>query len=152
VDTGRAILGAGDVDRRRIEMDLLPTDVDQLANPQGVTEGQQDQQPVARRVSAGTGRVHQHVNLGLGQILALPIVGVLSPTTANCRLFRLRGPQLDNRIHWQIPLREFELSVMTTDIKRGRFSYPRGNDAATIGRLQARQDLAAAIDSVELAA
>jgi hypothetical protein len=40
---------------------------------------------------------------------------------------------------------------MTTDIKRGRFSYPRGNDAGTTKVPWTRQELEAAIDSAALA-
>jgi hypothetical protein len=51
-------------------------------------EGHQDQQPVADRVAAVTGDRQQLVYLGFGQILALPVFGVLGSTTTNCRLFR----------------------------------------------------------------
>ena len=34
MDARRAVLGAADIDSRGIEVDLLPADIDQLANPQ----------------------------------------------------------------------------------------------------------------------
>jgi hypothetical protein len=103
VNAGRAVLGAADVDGRGIEIDLLPANVDQLTDPQCMPEGHKDEQPIADRVAAVAGGGQQAVDLALGQVLALSVIGVLGATTANCRLFRPRGSQLDNRIHWQIP-------------------------------------------------
>ena len=65
MDGGRAVLGAADVDGRSIESDLLPTKVDELADPQRMPEGHQDQQPVADRVAAVTSGGQQLVDLGL---------------------------------------------------------------------------------------
>jgi hypothetical protein len=78
-------------------------------DPQGMPEGHKDEQPIPDWVAAVAGSSHQAIDLALCQVLALPVI---SPTSANCRLFRLRGPQLDNRIHWQIP----PLSKSTVDI------------------------------------
>jgi hypothetical protein len=88
VDPRRAVLGAADIDSRGIEMDLLPADIDQLAHSQGMPESHEDQQPIVNGVAtlAGTGR--QLVDLWFGQVFALPVFGVLCPTTTNCRLFR----------------------------------------------------------------
>jgi hypothetical protein len=44
VDARRAVLGAADMDGRGIEINLLPADVDQLADPQCMPEGHEDQQ------------------------------------------------------------------------------------------------------------
>jgi hypothetical protein len=68
---------------------LLPTKVDELADPQRMPEGHQDQQPVADRVAAVTSGGQQLVDLGFRQVLALPVVSVLGPTTANSRHSRL---------------------------------------------------------------
>jgi hypothetical protein len=73
-------------------MDLLPAKIDQLAHPQGVAEGHRDQQPIANRVAAVAGGLDQALDLGLGELFALAIFGVLAPATLNCRLFRLCGP------------------------------------------------------------
>src|SRR6185436_4122831 len=112
MDARRAVLGPADVDSRGIEINLLPANVDQLADPQRMPEGHEDEQTIADRVAAVAGSGQQAIDLALRQVLALPVIGVLGPTTANCRLFRLRGPQLDNRIHWQIP----PLTKSTVDI------------------------------------
>jgi hypothetical protein len=88
----RAVLGAADIDSRSVEMDLLPADIDQLTHPQGMPECHQDQHPIADWVAAVAGGGKQAIDLAFRQIFALPIFGVLCPTTANCRLFRLRGP------------------------------------------------------------
>jgi hypothetical protein len=51
VNAGRAVLGPPNVDCRGLQVDLLDLDVDELADPQRMAEGQQDQQTVARRVA-----------------------------------------------------------------------------------------------------
>jgi hypothetical protein len=89
------------VDGRGIEIDLLPANIDQLVDPQRMPEGHEDEQTswtglwllpaVASRLSISPSVRYSRCQSAFG------------PTTANCRLFRLRGPQLDNRIHWQIP-------------------------------------------------
>jgi hypothetical protein len=88
VDSRSTILGAADVDGRSVEMDLLPAEGHQLADPQRVPECHEDQQPIADRVAAVPGSGQQLIDLSLSQVLALPIVGVLGTTTTNCRLFR----------------------------------------------------------------
>jgi hypothetical protein len=77
----RAVLGAGDVDGRGVEMNPFPAQAHQLANPQGMPERHEDQQSVPNRVSTLASGVHQLGNLGFRQILALPVIGVLGPST-----------------------------------------------------------------------
>jgi len=89
VDAWRSVLGPADIDRRTVQVDLLPAEIHQLTDPQGVTEGHQDQQPIAARVTALTSSSHQLVDLLLGEVLAAAIVGVLAATTFNCRHFSL---------------------------------------------------------------
>jgi hypothetical protein len=55
-------------------------------------ERHQDQQPIAARVAALASGGQQLLDLGLGQVFALPVFGILGAATANCRLFSLRGP------------------------------------------------------------
>src|SRR6516164_7713517 len=45
-----------------------------------MSEGHQDQQPIAVRVTAVTGGGQELLDLGLGQVLTLPVLGVLAPT------------------------------------------------------------------------
>jgi len=80
--TRRAVLGAGNVDGRGIEMDLLPAQSNQFTNPQRMPEGHEDQQPIADRIAALTRGGDQLVDLAFRQILALPIISVLGPTIA----------------------------------------------------------------------
>ena len=80
MDPRRAVLDAADIDSRGIEVDLLPADIDQLAHPQRMPEGHEDQQPVPSRVAAVASRRQQLLDLSLGQVLALPVVGVLGAT------------------------------------------------------------------------
>jgi hypothetical protein len=77
------------MDGRGIETDLLPAKIDKLAYPQSMPERHQDHKPVADGIATAASRGHQAVDLGLSQVLALPVVSVLGSATANCRLFRL---------------------------------------------------------------
>jgi hypothetical protein len=88
MDARRAVLGAADIDGRAIQVNLLPAKINELAHPQCVAEGHQDQQPIAAKVAAFTRGGHQLVDLGFGQVFALPVISVFGPTTTNCRLFR----------------------------------------------------------------
>jgi hypothetical protein len=69
-----AVLGPLDIDGRGVQVNLLPAKVDQLADAQRMPEGHQDQQSVAARIAAVAGGVDQLGNLGLRQILALPVI------------------------------------------------------------------------------
>src|SRR5262245_40592724 len=89
VDSWSTILGAADIDGRSIEMDLLPAEGHQLTDPQRVPECHEDQQSVANRVAAITGGRQQLLDLGLRQVLTLPVISVLGAAATNCRLFRL---------------------------------------------------------------
>jgi hypothetical protein len=91
MDARRAILRPVDMNGRRIEINLLPAKPDKLADPQRMPEGHKDQRPIAERITAVVASLQQPVDLALRQILALPVINVLPPATANCRLFRLRG-------------------------------------------------------------
>ena len=70
---GRALLDPADMQAGMGEVDLIPAQVDQLADPQAVAIGDQDhgRVPVAPAVLAG--RLDQLLDLGLGQVLAGPI-------------------------------------------------------------------------------
>ena len=73
------------MDGLAIEIDLLPANVDELADPQRMPEGREDEQPIADRVAAVAGSGQQGVDLALRQILALSIISVLGPATAYYR-------------------------------------------------------------------
>jgi len=85
----RAVLGSADIDGRGVEVNLLPAKVDQLANPQGMPEGHEDEQTIADGVTAVAGGSHQLVDLGFRQILALPIISVLGSTTTKLSAFQI---------------------------------------------------------------
>jgi hypothetical protein len=61
---------------------MNPAKIDQLAHPQRMPEGHQDQQPIAVRIAAVPSGSQQLLDLGLGQVLALPVIGVLGATAA----------------------------------------------------------------------
>ena len=69
-------------------------------------EGHKDEQPIADRVAAVAGGGQQAVDLALGQVLALSVIGVLGATTANwmsrfvrTASFSLDRPQLQISSH-----------------------------------------------------
>ena len=84
MDARCAVLGPLNVDGGGVEMDLLPAQVDQLADPQGMPEGHQDQQPVASRVAAFVGCSDQLVDLGFRQVFALPVIGIQDELSIEC--------------------------------------------------------------------
>src|SRR3954452_12611009 len=52
VNARRAVLGAADMDGRAVQIDLLPADVGELADPERMPKRYEDQQPVAGWVAA----------------------------------------------------------------------------------------------------
>jgi hypothetical protein len=83
VNVRRAVLSAADVDGGGIKVNLLPANVDKLADPQRVPEGHGDEQTVADRVAAIAGGGLQGVDFALRQILALSIISVLGPAATS---------------------------------------------------------------------
>jgi hypothetical protein len=49
-------------------------------------EGQQDHGGVPMSVAIVASRLHQALNLALGEIFTSPVVGVWQPTSGNCSL------------------------------------------------------------------
>jgi hypothetical protein len=83
----------------------------QFADPQRMTERHQDQQPVADRIAAVTGGGHQLVDFGFRQVLALPVIGVLGTTAANCRLSDCEARNWITVFIGQIPPFGMKLSI-----------------------------------------
>src|SRR6266536_3756835 len=77
----RACLGPADVQDAHLEIDLLPAQIHELGRPEPVAEGQEDH----RGVAMARGRMDQSLDLGLGQVLARPVLDVLF-TAAACEL------------------------------------------------------------------
>jgi len=74
-------------------------------------EGHEDQQPVAGWVAAVAGGGDQALDLALGQVLALPIIGVLGPTTANYRFSDCEGRNWTTVFISKFPLLPNQLST-----------------------------------------
>src|SRR6266536_3495380 len=70
-----------DVQDAHLEIDLLPAQIHELGRPEPVAEGQEDH----RGVAMARGRMDQSLDLGLGQVLARPVLDVLF-TAAACEL------------------------------------------------------------------
>jgi hypothetical protein len=67
---GRTLLGPADCQRCVVEVDLVPTQVDQFNRSEAVSVGQQHHGRVAVAVSIGLGGFRQTLDLGIGQILS----------------------------------------------------------------------------------
>ena len=84
---GRALLDPAHVQRGRGELDLVPAQVHQLGGPQAVPVGHQDHRGVAVAPAVLPGRVHQPLDLGLGQVLAGAQLAVGEPLRGNCSIY-----------------------------------------------------------------
>ena len=73
------------------EFDLVPAQIDQLADPQAVTERDQDHGGVAMTPAIAPRGVDQFLDLGLGQIFAGAQFGIGSaPRHVDCLYFVVR--------------------------------------------------------------
>ena len=71
-----AAFEAADVDPGFLEVDLIPAQPDRLGDPQAMPEHEEDQQVVPLPMSATPCGQPQGLNLGLGQVVLRPLVGV----------------------------------------------------------------------------
>ena len=87
VGTRCALLHPADVQRGGPEVHLLPPQVDQLRDPEAVAVGHEDHRGVPMAPTVLSGRVHQPLDFGLGQVLAGPQVAIGSPLRGNCSIY-----------------------------------------------------------------
>src|SRR5262249_29956230 len=86
-----AVLHAVDADCLLHKVYLIPLQIDQLARPQPVPEGDQDCRGIAVTITAVlAGDGHEPLDLGFGQMLT-------RTTLTNCLTFRLGRLDLDHR-------------------------------------------------------
>jgi hypothetical protein len=69
------------------EIDLLPTQGAQLGRSQPMPVGKQDHGRIAMPVPVPARRLHQPLDLSLGEVLPDPIMVIGEPTTVNCSLY-----------------------------------------------------------------
>ena len=67
---GCTLLGPADVQRGRPKVDLIPSKVHQLGNPQAMSVGHEDHRSIPVAVAVARGGLHEPLDLGLGQIFA----------------------------------------------------------------------------------
>ena len=75
--------------RCRPEVDCVPTEVANLGSPEAMPVGEQDHGGVAVAVAVAFGRLDQRLDLSLGQVFPLPVIGI-GPSAGrrwNCSLF-----------------------------------------------------------------
>jgi hypothetical protein len=65
---GTALLDPADVHVGRVEVDLIPTKVNQLAGTEAMTEGDQNLGRVSVPPAVGLGCLDQALDLGLGEV------------------------------------------------------------------------------------
>jgi hypothetical protein len=92
------------VEHCKLEMDLLPTQIDQFRRPEPVAVGQQDHRGVAVRVPIALGPVDQRFNLVATQIFAGPKLAIgPAPRRHNCSIFDGWRDQLQGRFRQENP-------------------------------------------------
>ena len=69
---------------------LVPAQVHQLARPEAVAVGHQDHRAVPMAPAVRSGCFEQLLDLGLGQVLARPELGIWTPCRGNCSFFARR--------------------------------------------------------------
>ena len=70
------------------KIDLIPTQVYKLGRPQAVAEGDKDHGRIPVTPAIGLGGIDQPIDLGAGQVLAGPGVGVRFPSRrGNCSFY-----------------------------------------------------------------
>ena len=68
------------------QVDLIPTERAQFRRSKTMPEGQQDHGGVPVPVAIAASRLHQALDLALGEVFAGAVVGVRQPTSGNCSL------------------------------------------------------------------
>jgi hypothetical protein len=81
-----AALLARDVHCRSMEVDRVPSKFAYFGRTEAVPVGDEDHGGIAVAVAITFGGFDQLLDLGLGQVLALPVSGVGTPTGGNCSL------------------------------------------------------------------
>ena len=84
---GGALLRPAAVQGGVPEVDLVPTKVRQLTDPQGVTVSYKDHGERRGGPAVLAGRLDQLLDFGLGQILAGPQLGVRASSRRDCSIY-----------------------------------------------------------------
>src|SRR5262245_53135810 len=83
------------------EVDLLPAQGAQLGRSQAVPEGQQDHGRIPMSVPVPARRLHQPLDLSLGEVLAGSIMAIWAATTPNCYLYSGWRSGAGCGFHWR---------------------------------------------------
>ena len=86
------VLLAADVHRSSPEVDRIPGQLAQLGSPQTMPIGDQDHGRATMTVAITFGGLDQPLDLGLGQVLPLPVVGIRPTSLDNCHLLSVNPP------------------------------------------------------------
>ena len=93
-----ALLDPADVQGGGGELHLIPAQVHQFGDTQAVPESHENHHGVAVAPAVALGRFHQPLDLGLGQILAGPQVGVSRTLGGDCSVYGGWRDQLEVRL------------------------------------------------------
>ena len=77
-------------------------------------EGQQDHGRVPMAMAVVPGSLHEPLDLTLGQVLTLAVMGVRQAASANCSLYRGWRLGLMGRIHWDKTLFSWSSALLRT--------------------------------------
>src|SRR4051812_10768855 len=81
------------------EIDLVPAQVHELARAQTVAICNQDHGGIAMAPTIRSGRLDQTLDLGLGQILARPQLGIRAPARGDCPIYSGWGDASEGWFH-----------------------------------------------------
>ena len=96
---GRALLDPTDCQGCRIEVDLIPAQVYQLACPKPVPVRHKDHGRIPMAPAIGLGRLSKPRHLSIGQVFSRAEFGILHPLRCDCSIFGVRRDQLEMRFH-----------------------------------------------------
>ena len=96
-----AVLGAADMDLPVGKVDGVPAQRHQLDRPQAMPVGEQHHGGVAMTIAVASGRFHELLHLGIGEVLSRPRCGIRSssrrPAWLNCPINSRRRDQCQLR-------------------------------------------------------
>ena len=94
----RPLLDAADVQGGGCEVDLLPSEIDQLAGPKAVAVGDKQHRGVAVAIAIALRGGEELVDLGLGEVLTRAQLAIWSAGRPNCSIYGGRSDQSETPV------------------------------------------------------
>ena len=84
---GSALFDPADVQVSRFELDLIPAQVHEFGSTQAVAVGHEDHGGVPMAPPVSLARIHEPLDLSLGEVLARPQVAIGAPPGSDCSVY-----------------------------------------------------------------